>query len=602
MKMKIWSMFFMLFVVFGMYSCSKDESPSVNPPEEESANPLEKVSEIVVLNDGIGAWDEAYLTPKGYFCYANDVANIVEGTESETRSSSAATYEVLNYTNAEGSEHATVIISKKENLPVRLYTKDGSVNMSYLNDSIMELVYDNGSQVMMIDSISYDKKELKNIVEASGYSNKLQSTLCVLIQLIDGHVSEYPFLTEIITIFKPVLYLNYSSNTEILNTIELPKEDGVYIFVIIVNTWCDEVVAKDYFQIGLWTGKASFKVGGSSCTLSGSIFCSSPTFNDYGTYGIICDENIENLTLERAGWTGQGFQSNSDLSFDVDFRGFKPNTTYYYRAYYKFNSSDHGNLELKYGEPGAQVGYDSVIKSFTTGDNILNVDVVMCIDVTGSMSGIINTVKRNAQSFYDVFKNRCDENGIILQSVNTQVIAFQDINVDGDRAMIESPTYSMPEDTDEFNTFVSNLYADWGGDLPESGLEALDRAFSKTDWGKDDGYHRQVVILWTDAPYLIGSEYTDLTPELVEEKWNTLPSGRRLILFAPYGTYGSNGGDWAVMDDWKNTIHDDDLSSGFSDFTYILDSIISELTGRSSRSSSSTKGKVSNKSVMFRPN
>ena len=32
------------------------------------------------------------------------------------------------------------------------------------------------------------------------------------------------------------------------------------------------------------------------------------------------------------------------------------------------------------------------------------VDLVMCIDVTGSMSGIIDTVKKNALTFYKQFK------------------------------------------------------------------------------------------------------------------------------------------------------------------------------------------------------
>lgn len=595
-KINVFGIMLMLFVGLAFVACSEDDDDN----ELKKQNPLENVSEIISLSENIGNWDEAYVTPGGYFCYSKDIANIIEDKDAELKSTVNGIYEALSYSDVEGSLCATIVMSKEEELPVRLYSKEGTVNMSYLNDTIMELVYDNGTQVVMIDSISYDKQELRKLVTAGGYSNKLQSTLCVLVQLMEGHVSEYSFLTNLISLFKPLLDLNYSPTSELPDSVSLPQEDGVYVFVIVVDDWCDNVVAEDYYSIGLWTGNASFKVGGSSCTLTGSVFCTAPIYNEYGTYGIVCDEDLNNLTIEQAEWVGQGYQAETDLSFEVDFRGFKPNTTYYYRAYYRFDSSDHGNLKLKYEAGDAQVGYDYVIKQFTTGDNILNVDVVMCIDVTGSMSEIINTVKTNAMSFYDIFKNRCNEYGIMLQSMNTQVIAFQDINVDGDRAMMTSPTYSMPEDTYEFESFVSSLYADWGGDTPESGLEALYNAFSKTDWGKDDGYHRQVVILWTDAPYLIGSEYTSLTPELVEEKWNTLPSGRRLILFAPNGTT-SNGGSWSVMDSWENTIHDTDLTSGFNNFTYILDSIISELTGKGTKTTK-TKNQSSNFTTIFKPN
>ena len=60
-----------------------------------------------------------------------------------------------------------------------------------------------------------------------------------------------------------------------------------------------------------------------------------------------------------------------------------------------------------------------------------------------------------------------------------------------------------------------------------------------------------------------------------------MPSGRRLILFAPRGSYDSNGGSWSNLDSWKNLIHETDLTNGFNNFQYILDSIIGELTSKS---------------------
>ncbi len=145
---------------------------------------------------------------------------------------------------------------------------------------------------------------------------------------------------------------------------------------------------------------------------------------------------------------------------------------------------------------------------------------------------------------------------------------------------------------------VNGLYASGGGDIPESGLEALEAAFKKSDWSVDDGYHRQVVILWTDAPYLVGSSYTDLTADDVQGIWNAMPSGRRLILFAPNGAGYYNGGSWGNLDSWKNVMHETDLYSGFNNFKYILKSIIGELTSKS-RATGDAKAV---ETTTFRPN
>ena len=305
------------------------------------------------------------------------------------------------------------------------------------------------------------------------------------------------------------------------------------------------------------------------------------------------------MNVQEAEYNDNGYQSEQDLSYSVDFRGLAPNSTYYYRAFYKFNDADHGDIVPNHGSPSDQIIYDENIKSFKTGDNVLTVDVVMCIDVTGSMSGIINTVKKNAMDFYDLFKQSCDDEGIILSGLNSQVVAFRDKNVDGSSWISTSPTYFLPDQKEEYNTFVSGLYASGGGDTPESGLEALNIAFDKSDWGIDDGFHRQVVILWTDAPFLAHTSYTDLSVSYIKEKWDAMPSGRRLILFAPNGNGYSNGGDWRELDSWKNVIHETDLESGFNNFSYILKSIIGELTGKSK---AQRKPSVSTEPYFFLPN
>lgn len=575
----------MFATVTGLTSCSSDDdTPS-------QAQILQKAEGIIPLTSNIGNWDAAYLTKQGYFCYSADALS------SKGEEASDSKYSSITYMTADGSDIVSILATKENNIPTQLVMKNAIIYFSFPNDSILELLYDDGKTVTMLDSIAYSKESLTNL-NNDAFKSALTNTAKLLKGNDNGTRSaEVPSSYEIFgDVFEDVSNESYVEDAELTSSITT-SETGDYTFTETVSEWYDSEIG-DYVcnTLSLWTGKATYKVGGSSCTLSGTIWCPSNVYNEYGTYGIICDESQSNLSLGNAEYEGAGYQSADDLSFSVDFRGFKPNTTYYYRAYYKFNGSDHGGISPKYGNPTDQVFYDTTIKSFKTGDNILTVDVVMCIDVTGSMSDIISTVKSNAIGFYDSFNRCCEEEGIQLSALNAQVVAFRDKNEDSNWLQTSS-TYSLPSEQSEFKSFVNGLYADGGGDTPESGLEALQTAFGKTDWGTDDGYHRQVVILWTDAPYLIGS-YSNVTSSALEAQWNAMPSGRRLILFAPYGSNDSNGASWGNLDGWKNLIHETDLSSGFNNFDYILQSIIGELTSKAKARKASKKVER----TYFRPN
>lgn len=571
-------------VGMGFSSCSKDG------PTQESF--LQKAEGIIKLKTGIGDWDAAYLTKSGYFCQKE--------TLNEPKGNTGGKYQSITFMPANGSEEeiASLISTKADNIPTQLVTRNGILYFSFPNDTILELLYDNGKEVTMLDSIPYSRNDFSSSsASTDAFKSCLSNAASLLRKNTQLDSTGGSLANKFSNIFNEVSNEPYVQDDELVSNITT-NQTGDYNFTETINEWYDDEIGNFVCNsLSLWTGKATYKVGGSSCTLSGTIWCPSSEYNTYGTYGIICDADDTKLTLGNAEYEGQGFQSENDLSYGVDFRGLKPNTTYYYRAYYKFNSSDHGSIVPRYGNPTDQVIYDPTIKSFKTGDNILTVDVVMCIDVTGSMSNIINTVKYNAISFYDQFYQCCEEEGIQLAALNAQVIAFRDKNVDTNWLQ-NSSTYSLPSQSSAFEGFVNGLRADGGGDTPESGLEALQAAFNKSDWGVDDGYHRQVVILWTDAPYLIGS-YSSVELSSLKSKWDAMPSGRRLILFAPNGTNGSNSGSWGNLDGWTNLIHETDLSSGFNKFDYILKAIIGELTSKASAPRLNTPA---HNQVNFRPN
>ena len=129
-----------------------------------------------------------------------------------------------------------------------------------------------------------------------------------------------------------------------------------------------------------------------------------------------------------------------------------------------------------------------------------NIDVVFCIDGTGSMAPCIESVKSNARRFHLEFVSAMTDLGSEIDSMRVRVIVFRDYHDDGDQAMVESPFFELPTDTADFEKFLADISANGGGDGPENGLEALYYAMKSdfTTAAKD----RQVIVLFTDAEAL----------------------------------------------------------------------------------------------------
>lgn len=127
-----------------------------------------------------------------------------------------------------------------------------------------------------------------------------------------------------------------------------------------------------------------------------------------------------------------------------------------------------------------------------------NVDIVMCIDATGSMTPLLNMVKSNALSFYNDFTTKLAEMKKTVNEVRVRVIAFRDYLADGENAMLMTDFFSLPEQSTQFDAVINGINASGGGDDPEDGLEALAYAI-KSKWNKSEGNKkRHVIVLWTD--------------------------------------------------------------------------------------------------------
>ena len=212
------------------------------------------------------------------------------------------------------------------------------------------------------------------------------------------------------------------------------------------------------------------------------------------------------------------------------------------------------------------------------------VDIVFCIDVTGSMTPILDQVKANALRFYSDVQSNLTAKGKTIDELRVRVVAFRDIVADGEAALQESPFFELPAEEAGFSNFVNGLFAEGGGDAPESGVEAVALAMT-SPWTTRGDRRRQVIVVWTDQPAhpldasalppafagRVPADFSALT-DLWEDPQGPLgSSSKRLILFAPDGPGWSD-----ISSVWENVVHNPSQAGAvLSDVDYgtIIDSI-----------------------------
>ena len=215
-----------------------------------------------------------------------------------------------------------------------------------------------------------------------------------------------------------------------------------------------------------------------------------------------------------------------------------------------------------------------------------NVDMVFCIDATGSMGNIIGMVKENALKFYQDVTEKMAKKSKIINKLRVRIIAFRDYIADKNDAMLVTEFFQLPEDTEDFEKCVRGIKAFGGGDDPEDGLEALAYAI-KSKWDDEGNKKRQVIVVWTDAathelgygsleenyPKKMAKDFNELTAWWGDKQNNGFinQSAKRLLLFAPDSEYWKT-----IIDNWDNVIHVPSIAGkGLKEFDYeqVIDSI-----------------------------
>lgn len=179
-----------------------------------------------------------------------------------------------------------------------------------------------------------------------------------------------------------------------------------------------------------------------------------------------------------------------------------------------------------------------------------NIDIVFCMDGTGSMAPCIENVKKNALRFYADFARAMTDMGGDIGMMRVRAIVFRDYKCDGEEAMQQSAFFELPEEAAAFEKFLSGVRAHGGCGEDANGLEALYYAMrSDFTTGAND---RQIIVLFADTTALnLGRrrKFPGYPADMVDadgllETWMCTqehPSRlrercKRLVMFAPAGT------------------------------------------------------------------
>lgn len=146
-------------------------------------------------------------------------------------------------------------------------------------------------------------------------------------------------------------------------------------------------------------------------------------------------------------------------------------------------------------------GYDSLEGKDLKGKYI---NLALVVDTTGSMSGIINSVRDTLKEFVNAITET-------KATLRIALIDYRDIEEDGDSSTVlhQGSTYSIwfeNSNIDELKEQIDHLGADGGGDEPESVVDALGNLV-KPDIMTFNASAAKFAFLVTDASYKEGNNH-----------------------------------------------------------------------------------------------
>ncbi|MDY3937225.1 MAG: VWA domain-containing protein [Oscillospiraceae bacterium] len=164
--------------------------------------------------------------------------------------------------------------------------------------------------------------------------------------------------------------------------------------------------------------------------------------------------------------------------------------------------------------------YNNTVNAGVKTEDITgNADIVFAIDSTGSMSGYIGSVKENLKNFVKSLNGK----GV---SLNMSVVEFRDIYADGTDSTVyhEIDGKKWTDDVNKIIEVFDSIYANGGGDTPETPIDAFEKFTDFSKLGSDKSIFEfpredstKFVFLLTDAEF---KDYENTDENIAENHYN----------------------------------------------------------------------------------
>lgn len=303
-------------------------------------------------------WEEVYTTSIGTFAY-NSILKYNESEYSDL-------YEVLSYIGEDWMTSACILYDREKHLPVRLTSDSVAVFFSYVGDSVVSVAIGNNTCVTTIGEYEIDLKEIANSIKEQGYTSILKEHIFRLLSCLRKENIADTNIRILLERFESLLDKNESKCAV--------SEQTKYIIIVKVYDSDKEPKKKGKGNIlysAVVATNGCYDLTDTSCKPSGSVYIAYSHYNEDCTYGILVDENPDNLYCGKAAFSATGYQEPLSSRFFVNVSGLTPSTKYYYRAYLRIDPLKYKNspLVIKYDNGNHEEdGYDPMRPTLTYGN------------------------------------------------------------------------------------------------------------------------------------------------------------------------------------------------------------------------------------------
>lgn len=162
---------------------------------------------------------------------------------------------------------------------------------------------------------------------------------------------------------------------------------------------------------------------------------------------------------------------------------------------------------------------------------IKEVNFVLCLDVTGDMSNIIDNVREKIIDYLSGLADKVRSEEYGEGNLYVTVVEFRDVDFDFEVPLEVSRRFLLPEEKQALKSYLDGIKTVGGGDIPESGIEALEEA---KKYVSADCY-RNAIALITLAPCKCPHDNGEL--HAVAQKITSFPTAaykNAIVVVCPY--------------------------------------------------------------------